>query len=100
MALEAGNINAENGMSKAIYDALYDKMKTNFPGEQPSEEVCDGWKKLAYSIAFGVIEHIKINMEINGITAEGSVTTVVTGNTGQADGVIFTQNNDGTGHIQ
>ena len=74
-----------------------------------------GWKKLSYSIAYGVIEHIKSNMEINGITTKGDVSITISGSTGIADpadhthsvglsdtdsDVVFTQNNDGTGLVE
>jgi hypothetical protein len=112
MALEAGNESADNGMSKAIYDALYDSLKANFDEEKPPDDVCDSWRKLAYSIAFGVIEHIKSNMEINGIeVAVSNVSTTVTvattcpsgegTGTGTGSGTAEgQQSNDGTGHVQ
>ncbi|NIM18414.1 MAG: hypothetical protein GTO45_41065 [Candidatus Aminicenantes bacterium] len=115
MGLEPGDITATGGMSKAIYDALFNNMKDGFPDSEPSEDVCQSWKKLAYSIAFGVIEHIKSNMEIKGITTKGDVSITISGSTGIADpadhthsvglsdtdsDVVFTQNNDGTGLVQ
>jgi hypothetical protein len=114
MALEIGNIAAENGMSKAIYDALYNNLKSNFNEEKPPEDVCASWKKLAYSISSGIIEHIKSNMVIKGITAKGSVSSVVKGSTapavtdahihelnltGTGEGIVFTQV-DGTGYVE
>ena len=73
------------------------------------------WRKLADGIAKGVIEHIKTNMEIQGVKTEGKVSTIVKGTTGPADpyshqhsvdlsgkqtGVEFTQSNDGTGLVK
>lgn len=115
MALDAGNQSADSGMSMAIYNALYDNLKSNFPDEQPPDDVCDSWKKLAYSISIGVIEHIKANMEITGITTKGDVTIDVSGNSGvdiigghfhpvnissTKSDIVFTQSNDGTGRVQ
>lgn len=128
MALNAGSENADTGMSLEIYKKL------DFYLSPPLQEAVDNaeeeakpsvqdaldkarlsWKKLAYSIAYGVIEHIKSNMEIRGITAKGNVDTTVTGETKTAipddhshevdipvkqENVVFTQNNDGTGHVQ
>ena len=115
MGLEPGDIAATGGMSKSIYDAIFTNMKDNFPDSKPSDDVCQSWKKLAYSIAYGVIEHIKSNMEIKGIATQGNVTIAVKGNTGldiskshdhpvdisaAKEDVVFTQNNDGTGHVK
>lgn len=147
MALNAGSENAETGMSLEIYEKLdiylspplqeavdeakeaVDKAKLEEKeGKEKAvaaaQEALDkarlGWKKLAYSIAYGVIEHIKSNMEIKDITAKGDVSITISGSTGVEapvltdptkhthsialsdtdSNVVFTQNNDGTGHVQ
>lgn len=112
MGLEPGDITAAGGMSKAIYDALFNNMKGSFPDSKPSEDVCQSWKKLAYSISYGVIEHIKSNMEINGIevavsdvSTTVSVTTTCPSGAGTGTGTgsgtaTGQQSNDGTGHVQ
>ncbi len=92
MALEAGTIDADSGMSKAIYDALHDNLKDGFLPDPPSTEVKDGWKKLSFCIATGVIEYIKTNMEINGIQTAGIIEDPAN--------AVLVQNNDGTGHVQ
>lgn len=91
------------------------KEKAVAAAQKALDKARQGWKKLAYSIAFGVIEHIKSNMEIKGITTRGNVTIDVQGNTkpevvgghthpvdisSTKENVVFTQNNDGTGHVQ
>jgi hypothetical protein len=85
MGLDPGDIAATGGMSKAIYDALFNNMKGSFPDSKPSEDVCQSWKKLAYSIAFGVIEHIKSHMEIKGIASKWDAGTEMTGTTDTAE---------------
>ena len=81
-----------------------------------------GWDTLASAIATGVIngmiKHIEANMEIFGINVQGEVTTTIKGETspidpdnptnhqhavnlsGTAEEVVFTQNNDDTGHVR
>ena len=123
------NENADAGMSQAIYLEM-DKLlspplqKAVEDAKEPDvkaaaqkalDEARKGWKKLAFSIASGVIRYITANMEVFGVTAKGNVTTAVTGNTNRSDpgnhlheinfsctanDVIFTQNNDGTGRVR
>jgi hypothetical protein len=115
MALNAGTINADSGMSQAIYEALYVNMKSGFENETPSPEVIEGWKKLAFIIAKGVIDHLKANMEITGISSTGTVTAEVTAQSGSAEpnahthqvtlpaagnGIVLTLVGDTTGHVQ
>jgi len=119
MGLKIGDLTASSGMSKAIFDKLNDILSP--PLEDTSaedmEKIRDSWQKLAYSIAKGVIEHIKANMEIYGIQTQGDINTTVTGDTGEAlshpnnhdhevnlpgaqNDVILTQSNDGTGRVR
>ena len=101
MALEIGDIKASSGMSKAIFDEL-NKLSLEAPLKdmkaEDLEKVRNGWKKLAFAIATGVINHIKSNMEISGIQATGSVTGKVSGTdvTGTAS---TTQSGSTTGHV-
>jgi hypothetical protein len=116
MALEVGNQDAASGMSKAIYDRIRDVMEPDL-GELSEDDLGAmqaSWKKLAYAIARGVIEHITANMEIRGVQTRGNISAPVSGNTGPAapsnhqhavnlsgtqNNVTFTQNNDGTGLV-
>ena len=128
MSLNAGSKNADTGMSLEIYKkldlylspSLQDAVnkaegKAKTVAQTALNEARKGWQRLAYSIAFGVIEHIKSNMEIKGITGKGDVDTTVMGETKTAipddhshevdlpvkqENVVFTQDNDGTGHVQ
>jgi len=123
-----GTTAADTGMSKAIYDQLDQLLSPPLqqavdsakgPAKEGAEKALDaareGWKKLSFAIAKGVIEHLVANMEVFGITAQGNVSVPVQGNTGTANpdnhlhsvnitgvanNVVFTQNNDGTGRIR
>jgi hypothetical protein len=117
MGLNAGDITASSGMSKAIYDKINEYMSPPLEENMSSDnmkKIRDSWKELAYAIAQGVINHIKSNMVIQGVTTSGNVSTSVDGYTelntlgghkhevdlsGTENNVIFTQNNDGTGLV-
>jgi hypothetical protein len=95
MALVIGSVNADAGMSQAIYQvidaqlapplqAAVDKApepQAKKMAQNALDGAREGWKKLAFAIATGVITHITTNMEICGITVTGIVPTVVTGDT-------------------
>jgi hypothetical protein len=93
MPLSAGSREADSGMSKAIYDALFENLKDGFKDKTPTEDVKNGWKKLAFAISTGVIDHIKSNMEIKGVTTSGKIDP-------NGPEITFIQNNDGTGHVE
>ncbi len=116
MGLEIGDITASSGMSKAIFDQLNTILSPPLNGTstEDMETIRDSWRSLAFAIATGVIEHIKSNIEIFGIKTKGEVDTNVSGITavaepgnhfhsvalsGEQSDVIFTQSNDGTGHV-
>lgn len=117
MTLEDGNKEATVGMSKAIYDKMKEVIEPDLEGltEDNLNTMRKSWQEMAYAIATGVIDHVKANMEIFGVTTQGNVNTTVQGNTGPADpsghlhvvklsgvasNVTFTQNNDGTGRAR
>ncbi len=114
MALIIGDINASSGMSKTIYDKIREVMEPiDGVTGQALEDLRNSWKKLAYAIADGVVNHIKSNMEITGIQTTGNINAAVTGNTATAsshfhnvslsgvqNNVTFTQGNDGAGHVR
>src|SRR5262245_30951817 len=110
MALEIGNQQASTGMSQAIYDQLNALLSPPLENMAPAdlEKVRDGWRKLAFAIATGVVNHIKSNMEIFGIQTSGPVTTAVTGTvsegttvTGTGTGNVTTaQSGATTGHVK
>ena len=129
MALLPGDTSASNGMSKAIFQEMDQQLslplikgiedaKDNDVKEaaiKALRDARDGWRKLSYCIAKGVIDHIKANMEIFGVETQGDITTSVAGNTGSSppsnhhhsvnlsgvqNKVTFVQSNDGTGRVR
>jgi hypothetical protein len=112
MALIIGSQEADAGMSQLIFQAMDSLLSpplqqavdradavSKAAAQQALDEARKGWKKLAFAIAKGVVDHIISNMEISGITVQGDVTTVVSNNTGIARGVVLTQSNGGPGRI-
>jgi hypothetical protein len=92
MAMEIGDQSATSGMTKAIYDEMSAVLEPD-PEELSEEDITvmrEGWKKLSYAIAKGVIEHIKEHMEIHDIETEGEV---------DGNPVVFTQV-AGTGSVE
>lgn len=83
MALTSGDSTAASGMAKNIYDKLREVFEPGIGTGAEADQIRSGWKKLAYAVAAGVIQHVVSNMAINGITTDTN----------------HTQNNDGTGHV-
>ncbi|SRR6266496_992820 len=117
MALQIGDQGATSGMTKAIYDQMRAVLEDGLSGldEDKKAPIRDNWKKTAFAVAKGVVDHIVANMEIVGVTCQGNISAGVSGNTGAAppaahvhavsltgtqDNVVFTQNNDGTGRVR
>jgi hypothetical protein len=127
MALTTGTQAADNGLSGAIFtqlDALLapplqdavDKASAEAkPGAQTAlTSARDGWRKLAFAVAAGVVEHLVANLEITGVIVAGTVTVPVTGTTGTAAptnhthgvgltpavAVSLSQSNDGPGRVR
>lgn len=131
MGLEIGNTAAGSGMTKSIYQEINSLLSpplqqavddaegdVKLAAQEALDKSREGWKKLSYSIAKGVVEHIIANMEIFGIQTRGDVDTDVSGNTNEAlppphdhshelvsasgehHNVVFSQSNDGIGHIR
>ncbi len=114
MALVSGNASANTGMAKTIYDSMNDVLKDDLEGlsDEDKKPIRDNWKKLAFAIASGVIEHLKSNLEIHGVevsisdisTTVSTVTTCPAGagsGTGSGSGTATgQQSNDGTGHVK
>ncbi len=87
MALEAGDITASFGMSKAIYEQLDKNLMTDDDKSRlkPDElkTIQDGWRKLAYALAQGIVDYLPSNLEIRNADPDGKVTVSVSGKTGQ-----------------
>ena len=108
MALIIGDVTATTGMTKAIFDQFdavlmsdEDKSKMK-PADL--EKVRDGWRKLAVAIATGVVNHLKSNMEVQGIQAGGNLNLDVKNDAavhiGAASGpATLSQTGATTGHI-
>lgn len=105
MGLDAGSINADSGMSQAIYQALEAELappllkkireatdpKVKQALEEALAQARKGWKQLAYCIASGVVAHIKSSMEIFGIQSAGTLpdgSRFVAGQTGATTGHV------------
>ncbi|MFX0194747.1 MAG: hypothetical protein ACFFCW_01395 [Candidatus Hodarchaeota archaeon] len=126
MALLAGDNQASEGMSKAIFEEMDDQLSPPLKkvideaedddvkekAREALEDARKNWKKLSFCIAKGVIEHIESKMEIKEIHTKGDVTTHIDIQTSRvnghrhrvkkdvtASGVTFTQSDDGTGHV-
>jgi len=126
MALNIGSIIADSGMSQDIYGELNILLSpplqeavddaegdAKVKAQEALDKAREGWKKLSYAVARGVIEHLKANMEVRGVVTRGDVRTTVAGDTGttsshrhnvnlsgEQDGVSFLQSNSGTGHVR
>jgi hypothetical protein len=128
MGLEPGTADATSGMAKAIFDTMDELLAPPLeaqvaaasaeakPGAQDAlDKARDGWRKMSFAIATGVIAHLEANMEVVGVQTRGDVAAAVNGSTGPAppgphvhtvgltasqSAVTFTQSNDGTGHVK
>jgi hypothetical protein len=115
-------------MSKAIFDQMDALLSpplqaavdgaTGEPkvkAQEALDAARDGWRKLSFAIATGVIDHILSNMEVFGIQTRGNVSASVSGATAPAppgphphtvslsatqNNVTFTQSNDGAGRVR
>ncbi len=117
MPLNFGDIQATSGLSKGIYQELRDQLEPQFSDmsdmkEKDLNKVREGWQKLAYAIAKGVVEHIKSNMEIKGVevvisdvSTNVSVATTCPSGAGSGTGTgsgtaTGQQSNSGTGLVK
>ncbi len=101
MALKAGDPTATSGMTQTIYEQIRAQIEPSL-GEMNAndlETIQTGWKKLSYAIAKGVIDHIKQNMEIHGIETKGNISADIKNNKATQNDVVFSQSDDGKGHV-
>ena len=84
--------------------------------EEALEQAKIGWKKMAYALANGTVTYLTNNMEIHGIQTTGQIKTSIQGCTQASDAppihehtvtltgiqneVVFSQNDDGRGHVR
>jgi hypothetical protein len=128
VALAVGSVSADSGMSKAIYDQMDALLSpplqaavdgASGPAKAKAQEALDaardGWKKLSFAIATGVVTHILSSLEVVGVETRGNVGASVSGSTGTAPpgphshsvslgatqtSLTLTQSNDGPGRVR
>lgn len=118
MALQIGNVEATTGLAKAIYDQIEANMGPDIAdlSDDDKTPVQEGWQKMAHAVATGVVQHLLGNMEVYGIQTSGDVNVAISGSTrsggnpahthdagslsGSQAGAVFSQSNNGTGHIR
>lgn len=69
MALVIGDEQASTGMSKAIFDQIDATLGPGLAALSPADQapVKDGWRKLAFAIATGVVNHLLDGLELSGV---------------------------------
>jgi hypothetical protein len=109
MALAAGSADAQSGLTKSVYDRLdaalspplQQAVTDGSPGAQETLDAArDGWKKLAFAISAGVVEHIVANLEVFGVQTSGNVSAAVSGQLAVQNGLVLAQSNNGTGRVR
>jgi hypothetical protein len=88
-----------DGMSALIYAELDDLLSppledaveqaegdAKAAAEDALEQAREGWQKLAYAIASGVVRHLRTNLEVHGVRTRGDVSLEIDGTTAAADG--------------
>jgi hypothetical protein len=113
MALQIGTVTADTGLTKAIYDQMNTMLSpplqamvdaasgdAKTKAQQALDGARDGWRKLSFAIASGVVQHLLANLEVTGVQASGNVNATVSGNQATQTGVTFTQSNPGTGLVR
>jgi len=86
-------------MSDMIYQEMNKVLSPPFQDEKTLEVVQEGWKKLAYAIARGVVDHLTSQAEVYGVKTQGDVTVTVEGDVGTQKGATFEQVS-GTGRLK
>jgi hypothetical protein len=113
VALTIGTQDAQSGLTGDIYGQL--DVLLSPPLQQAVDDASgdaqesaqaaldaarDGWKKLAFAVATGVVSYLVANMEIVGVQTSGNVSAPVSGQLAVQNGVVFTQSNDGPGRVR
>jgi hypothetical protein len=80
MALKIGTEDASDGMTKEIYEAMDKVLAEGIPADS-LPAIREGWKKLSFAIASGVVTYLMNNLQIDPGTAGGDAGPVI-GNTG------------------
>jgi hypothetical protein len=113
MALQIGTVAADSGLTKAIYDQMNSMLSpplqamvdsatgdAKTKAQQALDGARDGWRKLSFAIASGVVTHLQNNLEVIKVQATGDINATVSGNQATQAGVTFHQSNPGTGLVR
>jgi acyl-homoserine lactone acylase PvdQ len=114
MALDAGTADAKTGMSSLIYKVMNEQLGPSLDAAvagaddaakaaaaKAAQEARDGWKKLSYAIAWGVITHLVDQAEIGIVQVTGTVKLPVNAATSTATGTVtLAQSKPGTGLVK
>ena len=104
MALDPGDANASSGMSQLIFAQMDQQLKDGVPPDT-LEDVRKSWRKLAFAIASGVVQHLKTSMDVKGIQSDGNISVAISqvngaAATGTAAGhITLTQTAVTSGHV-
>ncbi len=83
-------------LSPPLQQAVDDASDDAKPAAQEAlTQAREGWKKLSYAIAKGVVDHLRSNMEIRNIQTQGNVNVSVSGDTDNTPGHFHTVNLSG-----
>lgn len=88
MAMEVGNLNAQSGLTRQIFEelrAVYEPDVIDDVDGETLETLRAAWRKLAFAVAKGVVEHLRDNLEIHDVRTRGNVATEISGTTAAAD---------------
>jgi hypothetical protein len=116
MGLDYGSVEDISGMSLTIFQAMDEVLSKHLldaieEAEGDEKEMLDAalrdarenWRKLAYCIAKGVIDHIASNMEVCAIRVkadgEGGIQMEGTRDPASPFGVIFEETGDGIDYV-
>ena len=98
--LQIGDAGAGSGLTKAIYDQLDTLLSPPLQKDATTlASAQDGWRKLAFAIATGVVQHVLANLEVRGVQTAGSISAPVANGVATQANVTFSQSNSGTGRV-
>lgn len=100
MPLQIGDVGAGSGLTKAIYDQLDTLLSPPLQDDPATLAAArDGWRRLAFAVATGVVRHLVDNLEVRGVQTAGSITAPVANGVATQANVTFSQSNSGTGRV-
>lgn len=86
--LDPGDITANSGMAKAIFDQLQANLKDELGdiSDDDLTKTLDSWKRLSHAIAVGVVTHIRSNMVVLDVNSDAIPVRAVSGTTALESG--------------